>query len=84
MMNLKRMKNGVEVWDFWAVLSSSALSRALFLCPVRAVSLALESSSLALSAFLSTRIGCFCVDVLERVNDETWVEMKKSLDRFSF
>ncbi len=68
------MKSGVEEWDLWVAPSFFVL--ALFLSPVHAVSLALDSSSSpALSPFLFLLIvNDFCGGVQERVNDETWVQ----------
>lgn len=71
------MKSGVEEWDLWVAPSFFVL--ALFLSPVHAVSLVLDSStSPALSPFLFLLIvNDFCGGVQERVNDETWVQGEK-------
>ncbi len=73
------MKSGVEEWDLWVAPSFFVLALVLFLSPVHAVSLALDSSSSpALSLFLFLLIvNDFCGGVQERVNDETWVQGEK-------
>jgi hypothetical protein len=71
---MRMMKtSGVEEWDLWVVPSFFVLALVLSLSPVHAASLALDSSSPALSPFLFllTANDYFCADVLERVNDET-------------
>lgn len=70
---MRMMTSGVEEWDLWVVPSFFVLALVLSLSPVHAASLALDSSSPALSPFLFllTVNDYFCADVLERVNDET-------------